>query len=198
MEDQLTGSLADEEAAMHRGRAGSLIVMGAFGVALLVGLALLIGGDDEARVYGEIGKKVNGLDEANFDQFWACALQGENVNDIKSNSELSTHIDVRGRERGRSYGLHVRDKCLPKLEDIGPQLDTLIAPEDLQADIKALRDANNDLRSAWSGLVSYLDDPELEYDSEASKSHIAAIAKHWYAFKKAHGQVNKTIKSKVK
>jgi len=190
-------SLADAESAMHKGRAGSLVTMGALGVAVLVGLIWLIGGEDQARVYGELGKTINGLEREHFDQFWGCALQGENVGDLRTSTDLIAKIDGRGLERGRNYGVNVREKCLPRLVDIGPRLDTLIAPEDLKADIEGMRDANNKLRSAFSGFISYLDDPDLQYDQEAAKPHITEIARAWYEFKKAYSDVNKKIKAKL-
>jgi hypothetical protein len=182
---------------MHKGRAGSLLMLAGVGVVALAGLGLLVGGEDQARVYGEIGKQVNGLKHATFDQFWACALSGENVTDIRSNAELVTQVSGRGHERGRAFGVHVRDACLPKLEAIGPKLDTLIAPPDLQPDIAAMKKANADLRSAFSDYATYLDNPELDYDDAAAKPSVDAISRAWFDFVKAHGALNKTLKEKL-
>jgi hypothetical protein len=191
-------ALADVEGSMHKGRAGSLVLMGGLGLALLGGLVFLVGGDDQARVYGEIGKQVNGLKRASFDQFWGCALQGANVADIKSNSELMTQIGVRAEQRGRAYGQHVRDECMKKLENVGPTLEGLIVPQDLQADVGALKQANGQLRSAFSDYVTYLDDPDLDYDLEKAQPHLQQIARAWYDFKRAHGALNKTVGAKLK
>jgi len=190
-------ALADAEGQMHKGRAGSLLAMAALGVAVIAGLVMLVGGEDQARVYGELGKTINGLERGSFVRFWGCALEGENVNDLRSNGELIAKVDGRGMERGRNYGVHVREKCLPMLKGIGPELDTLIAPPDLQQNVKALKDANNALRGAWSDYVGYLDDPELVYDQEKAKPFVTAIARGWYDFRKAYGELNKTIKSKL-
>jgi hypothetical protein len=190
-------ALADAESAMHKGRAGSLVAMIGLGLAVVVGLVLLVGGEDEARVYGELGKSVNGLERETFDQFWGCALQGENVADLKTSTDLRTKVDGRGMERGRNYGQHVRTKCLPMLEDIGPRLDTLIAPDDLVTTITAMKKANNDLRGAFSDYVAYLDDPDLKYDQVAAKPRVTAIARGWYEFRKAHAEFNKAIKAKL-
>jgi hypothetical protein len=193
----LSGTLGDEEAAMRKGRAGSLAAMAALGIAAVAGLVMLVGGEDQARVYGEIGKKVNGIERAHFGQFWGCALQNENIADLRSSADLITHVNGRGLERGRNYGLHVREKCMPKLQDINPQLDMLIAPDDIKPDFEALKKATSDLRGAWSGYIAYLDDPELEYDEEAARPHVKAIARGWYDFKTAHGAINKSIKAKL-
>ena len=193
----LTSALSDDEAAMRKGRAGSLVAMIALGVAAVGGLLFLMGSGDEARVYGEIGRKVNGLERAHFEQFWGCALQGENLADVRSNSDVATKVGGRGMERGRKYGLHVRETCLPKLNDINPQLDTLIVPADLKANVAALKKATSDMRSAWSQYIAYLDNPELEYSEDEARPHVSAIARGWYDFKKAHAAINKAIKGKL-
>lgn len=191
------GAPSDDEAAFRKGRAGSLAGLIGLGVAAVAGLVFLVGGDDQARVYGEIGKKVNGIERAHFERFWGCALQGENVADLRSNAELVTHVNGRGLERGRNYGVHVREKCLPFLTDINPQLDLLIVPSELEADVTALKKATSDLRSAWSGYVAYLDNPELEYSEDEARPQVTQIARGWYEFKKAHAAINKTIKAKL-
>lgn len=197
-EDRSVGTLADAEAALRKGRGGSLIVIGALGVVLAAGLVLLIGGDDQARVYGEIGKHINGLKRAHFDQFWSCALPGENIADLRSNTELSAKLDVRGQERGRAYGVYLRDRCMPKLEQVGPELEALIVPDDLQPDVRALTSALGQLRSSVSEYVVYLDDAALQYDAEQAGPRLGQITRAWYDFKKAHNAVNARIKTKLK
>ena len=61
------GTLADAEAAMRKGRASQLLIVGALGLAVATALVLLVGNDDESRVYGEIGKRVNGINRSRFD-----------------------------------------------------------------------------------------------------------------------------------
>lgn len=195
--DQLPDvSLADAEAQMQKGRGGMLVVMGGLAVAIIAGLVLLVGGDDERRVYGELGKKINSIRQAQFDQFWGCALPGANVADIRTNADLVGQLEGRGSERGQAYAEHLRTKC-KQLEDIGPQLDSLIIPPDLQSGVEAMRKAVGQLRGGVSAYTSYLDDPELEYDHEAAKPHLTEIARGWYEFRKAHGALNDTIRKKV-
>jgi hypothetical protein len=193
----LGGTLADAQAAMRKGRAGSLWMIGALGLTVAAALVVLVGGDDEARAYGEIGKRVNGIKRAQFDQFWACALQNENVADIRSNTELSEKLDGRGHERGRRYGVHLRDRCMPKLEKIEPELELLIAPADLRSELAALSEACGRLRGALSGYVAYLDDPALAYDASLAKPHIDGIVRAWYDFKATHKAVNTKVKGKL-
>jgi hypothetical protein len=194
----LEGTLADAELAMRKGRAVQLWIVGALGLAVGISLLLLVGKDDEARVFGEIGKRVNGINRGRFDQFWACALQTDNVGDIHSNAELAAKLDARGDERGQRYGVHLRERCLPNLEMIAPELETLIVPSDLQPDVTALLEANSRLRGSVSEYVAYLDDPDLDYDPTVARPVLGRVARAWYDFKKAHGAINTKVKSKVK
>ena len=72
--------------------------------------------------------------------------------------------------------------------------DTLIAPADLQAHVRAMSEAAASLRTATNGFIIYLDDPELEYNDATARPHVSAMARAWYAFKKAHGEANQVIK----
>jgi hypothetical protein len=194
---ELRGTLADDEAALQKGKGGSLIAVGLLGIAVLAGLFYLMGGEDEARVYGDIGKRINGLKQASFDQFWSCALSGADLRGVSSNTELIARLDTSGRDGGRNYGKSLREACLPQLESVSPQLDTLIVPNDLQASVRALSEANAKLRTATSELITYLDDPELQYDSAKTQSSLKDMARAWYDFKKAHGAINQVIKQKI-
>jgi hypothetical protein len=192
------GAIADAEEAMRKGRRGPLIGMIVVGVVVLVGVVFLLGSGDEARVYGEMGKTINGLKQAKFDGFWACALPGTNLKNVRSNSDLVSQINVRASEKGRAFGAHVRDKCVQTLDGVAPHLDTLIVPDDLKADVAAMRKAVDDLRSAWSSFVRYLDNPELVYAFEDAEPRIVEITRAWFEFKKAHAAFNKTLKAKLK
>lgn len=192
---ELRGTLADEEAALRKGKAGSLIAVSVLGLALLGGLFFLVGGDDNARVYGDIGKQINGVKQASFDNFWSCTLQGEDLRDVTSNTELVARLNLLGREGGREFAKNLREACRPQLENIGPALDTLIVPADMKANVSAMSEAAASLRTATSGFIVYLDDPELEYDDEAAKPHVQAMVRAWYDFKKAHNEANQVIKA---
>jgi hypothetical protein len=192
---ELRGTLADEEAALRKGKAGSLIAVSVLGLAVLGGLFFLVGGDDNARVYGDIGKQINGLKQASFDNFWSCTLQGEDLRDVTSNTELVARLNMLGRDGGREFAKNLREACRPQLENIGPALDTLIVPDDMKANVSAMSEAAASLRSATSGFIVYLDDPELDYDDEAAKPHVQAMVRAWYDFKKAHNEANQVIKT---
>lgn len=191
---ELRGTLADEEAAFRKGKSGSLIIMGVLGLALLGGLFYLMGGEDQARVYGDLGRQINGLKQTSFDQFWSCVLQGEDLRDVTSNTELIARLDSLGRDGGQELSKNLREACKPRLEAIGPALDTLIVPQDLQEPIKQMSEAASSLRTATSGLIIYLDNPELSYDESIARPHVQAMARAWYDFKKAHSEANHLIK----
>lgn len=194
---ELTGSFADDEAALKRGKGG---VFGALAVIFVVGvavLAYLMGGGDDARVYGELGKQLNGLKRANFDMFLGCALPGANVSEIKTNTELASEFAGRAAERGQNYALHLRDKCAGKLTEIEPTLDTLIVPEDLKPAVDGMKTATSKLRSGVSGLISYLDNPELHYEAAAGAVYIDNITLGWFEFRKSHAELNKVLKARL-
>lgn len=194
---ELRGTLADEEAALRKGKAGSLVAVGVLGVVLLVGLFYLMGGEDQARVYGDLGKQINGVKQSGFDQFWSCALQGEDLRDVSSNTELVARLDGLGRDGGAKFGENLKGACKPQLEAIGPALDTLIVPDDLKPHIGAMSDAASSLRTATTGLTIYLENPELNYDAAIARPHIQGMVRAWYDFKKAHNEANQVIKQRL-
>jgi hypothetical protein len=193
----LAGSFADDEAALKRGKGGVFGVLAVIFVLGAAGLWFLMGNDDDARVYGELGKQLNGLKQAHFDQFWGCALSGANLASIKTNTDLATQIEGRARERGQGYAVYLRDKCAGKLKEIEPSLDTLIVPEDLQAPVNEMKSSTSKLRAGVGGLVSYLDSPELHYDATAADVYIQNITRGWFDFRKAHADLNKVLKARL-
>jgi hypothetical protein len=193
----LAGSMADDEAALKRGKGGVVGVLAVIFVLGAAGLYFLMGNDDDARVYGELGRQINGLKQAHFDQFWGCALSGANLASIKTNTDLQTQLSGRASERGQNYAIYLRDKCLGKLTEIEPALDTLIVPEDLKAPVNEMKASTSKLRAGVSGLISYLDNPELKYDETAADTYLQNITRGWFEFRKAHGELNKVLKSRL-
>ena len=95
----------------------------------------------------------------------------------------------------RLFAENLRQACKPQLENIGPALDTLIVPPDIQGPVRAMSEAAANLRTATSGFIIYLDDPELDYDETAARPHVQAMVRAWYEFKKAHNEANQVIKA---
>jgi hypothetical protein len=166
-------------------------------VILLAGLWRLLSVDDDARVYGEIGRKVNGLRQAHFDQFWACALSGKNLSDLKSNTDLIGQLDGRAAQGGKAYADHLRSKCIARLTGIEPELDSLIAPEDLKIDLESLKTATRNLRSGTSAFIAYLDAPDHSYETDQASPLLTDIARAWYDYRNAQANLNKTLKTKL-
>ena len=186
-----------EEAALKQGRGGLFFGLGALCLALLVGLWLFVSGDDEQRVYGELGRRVNGLRQSSFDPFFGCLLPQVNLADLKRADDLLTQLEKRARDGRAAYALHLRQECLPKLQDVEPELGTLILPEELREDVDRMRNATSLLRSATSALSSYLDDPERQYDEEAARDHLEGIARGWFDWKSGQASFNKRLKEKL-
>lgn len=187
-------TLSDAEAAMHKGRGGMIAAAVVAVLGVVGGVVFLMGGDDERRVYSELGKTINGVRSGAFDQFWACLLQGENLRDLKSNEDVVSKVERRAAGASARYAKQMRDECMPKLEGVEPKLSVLILPPDLKPAVAELTTAVGDLRSATSNFVSYLDQPELDYDEEESREKIQKMARGWYDFRKAHADANKVLK----
>lgn len=194
----VTVGLQDEGAAMKKGKGAPLVLLGLFFVVLLGGLFFLMGGDDDRRVYTELGRKINHVKLEGFDRFWGCALHGENLKEIKSNTQLSYQVMRRASELGQAYGVHLRDECLESLDEIEPELEVLIVHDaELKADVSKMSESSTELRGSLKALVAYLDNPELEFDEDIAEGHVKKITRAWYDFRKAWGDANKLIKSNL-
>jgi hypothetical protein len=187
---------AEDEAGFKRGRGGMLLGLLLAALLALAGVWHLLSGGDNARVYGELGRKINGLRQAHFDQFWSCALSGKNLHELNSNTELMSQLDGRAADGGKAYASYLRDKCMGALTEIEPSLETLFVPDDLKVDVDAMKSATGELRSSCSSFIAYVDAAQ-PYETDAAKPHLEAIAKAWFNFQKSHASLNKTLKSKL-
>lgn len=187
-------SLEEEEKAMRSGR-WRMIVVALLAIGAAVGgLAWWIA-SDQPSPYGQIGSQINGMKAEHFDAFWSCALQGTRVNDLRSDQDLRYNINKRASSAPGRYATHVREQCLVKLNEHDQPLRALIAPQDLQGQIDDLGRAVTELRDAWGGYLTELDRAgNAPYDEEAMSPQLTEIAKGWYDYKVAHGNLNRSIR----
>lgn len=188
---------ADDEASFKKGRAPMLFGLVSAGLLALGGLWLLLSHGDQARVYGELGRRINGLRQAQFDEFWACALDGEDPHAVHSNAELLSQLDERAADGGGDYAAYLRESCADKLTDIAPQLDRLIIPDDLKADVDSLKDATGRLEQSLRAFIACLSNPAQTCDHSAAKTSLDGIARGWFDFQTAHASINRTLKAKL-
>ena len=123
------------------------------------GLWQLLSHDDEARVYGELGRKINGIRQLFFDGFWECALDGEGIDarSVRNNTELTHWLRTLSDDAdAKDYAAHLRDDCASTLEPIAPELDQLIVPADLKADVSRLQRAATHLKQSVDDWISCL------------------------------------------
>jgi hypothetical protein len=194
----LGGSLADEEAAMKSGKWRMMAAIIGTCVAVVVLAVWLMAGTKGYEEYVEVGKTVNGVGiKGNFDSFWGCALQGVDLRDLDKAEDLIAQIAMRGSDGRVAYGKHVSANCVNKLSDMQTKLDVLTVPQELQTDVKGMKDASSQLRGAWSSYMAYLADSKDSYDEDEARDKIKNIARGWYEFKKAHSSLNKKLKEKL-
>ncbi len=189
-------SLEAEERAMKKGK-GRMIAAMVAAVLAVVGVVVFLLLPNDGDAYEKLGRNINRLDAEHFDQFWACALQGADVAGFRNDGELRTQLNLRASRGGKRYGQHLRDSCLPKLADFGPNLQALIPPDDLQAPLRDLVASVDALRGATSDYAGYLDGLEGPYDEDDATPQVTAVARGWYEYRVKYGAVNDAIRAKL-
>lgn len=191
------GDVSLDGKAFHRGRGTQIAMLVAVVGAMLAGAVyLLLPGDDAA--YSAVGKKINGLDERNFDAFMGCAIGNRNLQKIGSNLDLQNQIFT-ASVAGKRYGAHLREDCLPKLDEMSVGLEGLIPPEPLQAQVGELRGALDAFRSAWSAYVAHLEGLEggFDQDADGAKEPVEAVVTAWRDYKVALNAINGTLREQL-
>ena len=192
--------LARVGAVFKRGR--GLMLLGLLALLGLGGAGLwqLLSHDDEARVYGELGRKINGIRQLFFDGFWECALDGEGVDarSVRNNTELTHWLRTLSDDAdAKDYAAHLRDDCASTLEPIAPELDQLIVPADLKADVSRLQRGATHLKQSVDNWISCLQMGQTACDLSASQPHLDAIARSWFEFQTAHAAINRTLRLRL-
>lgn len=187
-------SLEEEEKALNKGRTAALVGGVSAAVVVTVGLGFLLLSGEDGGEYGAIGQQINGMKQEHFDAFWICALPDESLSRLRSDQDLRYAISKRARTNPGRYAQHVREQCLVRLNEHGPRLDQLLPPEDLRGRIAELNAALDGLRAGWTEYIEELDDLDGPYDEDALGPAMNKIAKGWYDYKRAHNELNSTIR----
>jgi hypothetical protein len=193
-------SLEAEEKAMKKGR-GPMIAVMALIPLLIVGVFIAyIMMTGEGEQYKTLRTNANNFRNEYFDGFWACALDGTALTSLGSNEDVIREINRRaGSEARPDWARHVRDDCMPKLEELEPKLESLIPPPEMAERLNAIKQATAEHRTTFSGYLAYLDGlpNDAAYDSDAASQHTLAISRAWFDYRKAQIELNEAIREKL-
>lgn len=188
--------LAQVGAGFRSGR-GVLWGLVAAAGCVLFGMWFWLSYNDQARVYGELGRKLNGVRQVEFDVFWQCVLEDVDISALRSNTDLLHWLRSSVDAGGPEYAVHLRDDCMGTLSAIGPHLGQLIAPEDLKPDISAMQAATAALQHDFRSVIACLGRGQDVCPLGAMQPQLSNIARGWFDFQTAHAAVNKTIRSRL-
>lgn len=177
-----------------------LMLLGLIGALALgaAGLWQLLSHDDEARVYGELGRKINGVRQLCFDAFWKCALEGVDARAVRTNTDLTQWSRTLTEEVGaQDYAAHLRYDCESKLAPITGTLDQLIVPPDLKVEVSNLQNAGKQLQQHVADWIGCLEQGDTTCDASAAEPHLDAIARSWFDFQHAHAAINRTLRLRL-
>jgi hypothetical protein len=191
-------SLEDEEKAMKGGRWRMIVGMIVAVLAAVGLLAWAMTGDD-MQEYRTFGRNINGYDGEHFNQFWACTLQNVDLRNLNKTEDLVAQIHRRAQTGNKRYTAVVNQRCMPKLAELKPKLDALIAPADMQAQLQELSNSAGQMRDAWAAYIAYVDGLTEPYDAEgeAAQDHVRSIAKGWYDYRRSRKTINDALKTKI-
>jgi hypothetical protein len=188
--------LAQVGAGFRSGR-GVLLGFVAAAACALLGMWLWVSHNDQARVYGELGRKLNGMRQAEFDAFWQCVLEDVDASELRSNADLLRWLRSSVESGGPEYAVHLRDDCMGMLGAIPTRLNQLIAPTDLKADIATMEAATGLLQRDFRSVISCVGRGHEVCPPAAMQPQLQSIARGWFDFQTAHAAVNRTIRSRL-
>lgn len=190
-------SYEDDEKAMRSGKGRMLAGMVFAVLAVIGGLTWYVLQGDAANTYSDFGRTVNGIHRDQYQKFWACTLQNPQAYErIRTNTELKTALDLRGRG-GPRFARLIRENCMPRLAEMHEKYATLLPPPDLAEKVRAVAAAGDGLRNGFSEFIAFLDASGTTYDTDASDAPIMKIAQAWFAYKNAFNALNHELRRKL-
>jgi hypothetical protein len=188
------GALEDAK-AFNKGKGRLLFVM----IALLVLSVAAFGWylvQDQPNPYGELGKQVNGLRGQHFDGFWTCALPGKQLAALKNDGDLRVEIHQRASAAQR-YAQHLTSKCRPETSELITRLRALLPPDEARPLVQRMIDALIKMDDGTREFAAYLEGLQAPYVAEEGEPALSALVRGWYEFRKAHGELNQLVRSRL-
>lgn len=173
-------SLADDEKALHKGRGKMVVVNTVALLALLAAGAWYVMTSSKGEEVRTTLGSVNKLNRDHYKAFWGCALQSP-VERYQKAEDLIAKMSKMATGSEKRYAAYIRNKCMPNLQPYRVNLDALPpAPEDLSADVDALGQRIDQVRSSWTDFIGYLESTEV--DAETTPERVQVVAKGWYDY----------------
>jgi len=192
-------TLAEDEKAMGAGGGTTTMVAAIAVFALLaIGIAVFVLRGDGSSEYSSIGRQVNGMRQAHFDQFWSCALPREDIRDLNGNAAVQAAVLQRASSSPSAYARIVR-ACMTHLTEQTPLLTQLIVPADMNESVGQLRTALASLITAWNAYLDYLEHLGGPYDEADAQGTtlLTAVVRGWYDYRMGVQAVNAVVSSHV-
>lgn len=188
---RLARALEDAK-AFNKGKGRILVFMIALGCALVFFFAWFLLAE-QPNPYSALGKQANGLKTQYFDAFWACALPGKVVSEVKSDADLRGELDVRA-VAGARYGAQLRE-CLKPMENLSVSLGALMPPDDAAIHVKNMASGAAKVSLGAKRFAVYLASVEGEYDADNAARESDMLVRGWYEFRKAHADLNVLLRA---
>ena len=176
----------DLEAAALTKTQGRRLVGLSLACATLVGLSVLVlGGIDNRHAFVTAGTHMNRLHKTGYERFYNCMLIGMDQSQIESGEELEIQIGRRIQAFGQSYATLIR-KCVPNLDTLERDLDTMAAPTSIKPQIHAMHESVSRTRHAVQGLLEYLDRDGDHYQPDDAAPYLLKLAKSYENYRETH------------
>lgn len=188
-------SLEEEEKALRSGRGRMVLAMVVAALAAIGAIAWFVGSQQPSE-FSQVGRQINRLRAEHFDAFYGCVLPRADLRDIRNDQQLRNAIAERA-SRPRAYAEHIRGECLVRLDEHGAPLAALIVPDELREPVSQLQSALEAQQAAWTRFISFLEESEGAFESEAADEHLSAIARGWYDYKVAHRAINDIVRARL-